>query len=67
MNCGTKATVPFPKGKEVPRRKECPNCGCYTMTHVITSVSRSVSTESGGWGSELAECMDVFFNGRRSK
>ena len=67
LNCGTKATVPFPKGREVPRRKDCPNCGCFTMTRTFATVSHSVSTESGAWSSDLAQCMDVFFNGRSAK
>lgn len=62
LNCGCKRVMSFPCGKEVPRRVDCPNCGCYTMTRTLTTTS-----STGVWNSRSAECMDVFFNGRKAK
>ena len=66
LNCGSKATVAIPRGKEVARRSVCPHCGCCTLAQTHKRVSFSTSTESSSWGSDLAKCMDIFFNGRRS-
>ena len=64
MNCSCKRRMEFQCGKEVPRRVTCPNCGCSTMVRVLVEGDCS---KSGKWSSGLAECMDVFFNGRSAK
>jgi hypothetical protein len=51
-NCGCERVMPFKKGQSVPRKEVCPNCACVAM---VSKVSDS---------SDLAKCIDVFFNGR---
>jgi hypothetical protein len=63
LNCSCRRRMEFPLGSEVPRRVDCPNCGCCQMMRMLTSNSHT----AGGWSSNLAECMDVFFNGRSAK
>lgn len=55
LNCGANAQMEFAKGKEVPLRTTCSNCGCHTMQKKF------------GERKALAETCDVFFNGREYK